>query len=272
MNTKVLKNSPKNLAKRFVEYIGSTMIGIAAGLGRFSSFVSKAVYWTFKPPFRLKLLFEQLKFIGNDSVFIVALTGSFSGMVMCYQTYFGFKMVSADTFVGPIVAITLAKELAPVFTGLIVAGRAGAAMAASIGTMKVTEQVDALEVMGIDSVQYLAVPRIVASTLVLPMLSILFQFIGNFGSWVIGTQVLKIDEIVYFSRLSDFMHLTDVYQGVIKAYFFGFIIACIGTYFGFSVQGGAEGVGKGTNKAVVWGMVMVLVFDFFLTSFLVWML
>lgn len=266
------KTDNRNYFERQIEAFGHSVLNTIAGLGHFTSFLSRVLYWTFKPPFRMKLLFEQLYFIGNKSFFIVALTGSFSGMVMCYQTYFGFKLISADSFVGPIVAISLAKELAPVFTGLIVSGRAGAAMAAKIGSMKVTEQVDALEVMGIDSIQYLAVPRVIATTFVLPMLTILFQFIGNFGSYIIGTKVLKIDPVVYFSKLSDFMFLSDLYQGIIKAYFFGFIIAMIGTYFGFNVQGGAEGVGKATNLAVVWGMVMVLVFDFFLTSFLVWVL
>ena len=135
--------------------------------------------------------------------------------------------------------------------------------------MKVTEQIDALEVMGIDSIQYLAVPRIVATTLVLPMLAILFQFIGNIGSWIIGVKVLKIDEAIYFSKLSHFMFISDLYHGIIKAFFFGLIISLIGTYFGFSVKGGAEGVGRNTNLAVVWGMVMILVTDFILTNFLV---
>lgn len=255
--------------KGSIENLGNSVLTSISSLGHFSYFVSRILFWTFKPPFRLSLLFEQLFFIGNKSLFIVCLTGAFSGMVMCYQTYFGFKLISADSFVGPLVAISLAKELAPVFTGLIVAGRAGAAMAAKIGSMKVTEQVDALEVMGIDSIQYLAVPRVVAATFVLPMLTIIFQFVGNLGSYIIGTVVLGIDEVVYFSKLSEFMFLSDLYQGIIKAYFFGFIISTVGTYFGFNVEGGAEGVGISTNLAVVWGMVMVLVFDFFLTSFLV---
>jgi len=142
-------------------------------------------------------------------------------------------------------------------------------MAAQIGTMKVTEQIDALEVMGVDANQYLAVPRILAGTIALPILTIIHGFVGNLGSYLIGTKVLGIDEVMYFSKLSQLMFLEDFFQGIIKAFFFGFIIACIGTYHGFSVSGGAEGVGKGTNLAVVWGMITVLVVDFFLTSFLV---
>lgn len=257
------------MIRRPIEKLGSKVMALITELGKFSTFVGKGFFWTCRPPFRVRLLFDQLFFVGNKSLFIIGLTGLFSGMVMCYQTYFGFKLISADSFVGPMVAITLARELAPVFTGLVVAGRVGAAMAASIGSMKVTEQIDALEVMGIDSIQYLAVPRVVATVLVLPMLSILFQFIGNLGAWFVGVKILGIDEVIYFSKLDRFVFLSDIYQGVIKAYFFGFIISTIGTYFGFTVRGGAEGVGRNTNLAVVWGMVMVLVGDFVLTSFLV---
>ena len=163
----------------------------------------------------------------------------------------------------------MARELAPVLTGLIVAGRAGSAMAAQIGTMKVTEQIDALEVMGIDSFQYLAVPRIIASTFSLPILSSIFLLIGNLGGWFVGTSALMIDEVLYFSKLGEFMFVEDIAQGIIKATVFGFIIGLIGCYFGFKVSNGAEGVGKGTNRAVVWGMIAVLTVDYFLTSFLV---
>lgn len=252
-----------------VEALGASIIENLSGLGAFISFVMNAFFWFIKPPFRLRLYFEQLYFVGNKSIFIVLLSGSFTGMVMAYQTYFGFKLISVDSLVGPVTALTLAKELAPVLTGLIVAGRAGAAMTAQIGSMKVTEQVDALEVMGINSIQYLAVPRIVAGTIALPMLSALFLFIGNVGSYVVGTKFLSIDEAIYLSKLGDFMFLADVWQGLIKATFFGFLIACIGTYFGFNVTKGAEGVGRSTNLSVVWGMIMVLISDYFLTSFLI---
>lgn len=263
--------SKKRLAfpLRWIEDLGSTIIENLNALGEITMFAGRFFYWMVKPPYRLHLLFEQLYFVGNKSIFIVCLAGAFTGMVMAYQTYFGFKLISVDSLVGPVTALTLAKELAPVLTGLIVAGRAGAAMAAQIGTMKVTEQVDALEVMGINSVQYLAVPRILASVISVPMLSALFLFVGNVGSWMVGTKFLSIDEAIYMSKLGEFMFLEDIWQGLIKAFFFGFLISVIGTYFGFNVTKGAEGVGKATNLAVVWGMILVLVVDYFLTSFLV---
>ena len=220
-----------------VEKLGAFIINYVEGLGRFCSFSLRVFFWMWKRPFRMRLLFEQLFFVGNKSLFIVILTGVFTGMVMCYQTYFGFQIVSADAFVAPLVAVSLAKEMAPVFTGLVVAGRAGAAMAANIGSMKVTEQIDALDVMGISATQYLAVPRVVATTLALPLLSGIFQFVGNVGSWVVGTKVLKIDESLYFSNLSKFVFVGHIAEGLIKAYFFGLFISLIGTYFGFAVRG-----------------------------------
>ena len=260
------------VATKFVDYtekLGDIVLSNVYGLGQVTIHMLKFFYWLIKPPYRIKLLFEQLFFIGNKSLFIICLSGGFTGMVMAYQVYFGFKLISVDSLVGPVVALSLAKELGPVLTGLIVAGRAGAAMAAQIGTMKVTEQIDALEVMGIDSYQFLAVPRILAGTLSLPMLSSLFILVGNVGSYFVGTEALMIDEAIYLSKLGQFMFIEDLIQGIIKAFVFGFVIAVIGTYFGFKVDKGAEGVGKGTNQAVVWGMISVLIIDYFLTSYLV---
>jgi phospholipid/cholesterol/gamma-HCH transport system permease protein len=267
--TNASKKAHSNFVVKFIEGIGAGIIKSLEELGSVVLFLLQAFRWAVRRPFRFKLLFEQLYFIGNKSIFIIALASSFTGMVMAYQTYFGFQLISVDSLVGPVTALGLAKELAPVLTGLIVAGRAGAAMAAQIGTMKVTEQVDALEVMGINSVQYLAVPRIIAATIAVPMLSALFLFIGNIGSYIVGVKFLLIDEAIYLSKLSTFMYMSDIWQGIIKAFFFGFLVAVIGTYFGFQVKKGAEGVGKGTNNAVVWGMIMVLISDYFLTSFLI---
>ncbi len=257
------------MIKGKIENLGAVVIDGVNGLGNITLYTSRFFYWTFKPPYRNHLLFEQLFFIGNKSILIILLAGMFTGMVIATQTYFGFKLINVDSLVGVIVALSMAKELAPVLTGLIVAGRAGSAMAAQIGSMKVTEQIDALEVMGINSIQYLAVPRIIASTFAVPMLSVVFLFIGNLGSWLVGTKTLMIDEAMFFSKLSDFMYVADIAQGIIKAGVFGFVIAVIGTYFGFQVEKGAVGVGRGTNLAVIWGMISVLILDYFVTSFLV---
>lgn len=253
----------------FITYIGTPISQMILRLGRFSSYCGQVLYWTFQPPVRSKLFFQQVYFIGNQSIFIVGLTSTFSGMVMAYQTFLGFSTINGDSLVGPVVALGLAKELAPVFAGLIVTGRCGAAMAAQIGSMKVTEQIDALEVMGINGYQYLSVPRVLAALFALPLLCCVFFLVGNCGSYFIGVHVLNIDSNQYFSKLGDFMEVKDMFEGLIKAAFFGLTIGLIGTYQGFAVQGGADGVGRGTNLAVVWGMITILVMDFFLTSILV---
>jgi phospholipid/cholesterol/gamma-HCH transport system permease protein len=258
----------KAMVEKKIEDLGTKVLNLLLGLGDFTNFTIKTIYWTFKPPYRWKLLFDQMYFIGNKSVFIIFLTSSFTGAVFAFQIYVGMKVINADSFIGPIVTIALAKELAPVLSGLVVAGRCGAAMAAQIGTMKVTEQIDALEVMGINSYQYLAVPRILGAMLSLPLLSGCFLLIGYGGAWLIGTKVILIDDVIFSSKISEFMDLGMVAEGLIKATVFGYLIGIIGTYQGFNVTGGAEGVGKGTNMAVVWGMITVLVVDFFLTSFL----
>jgi phospholipid/cholesterol/gamma-HCH transport system permease protein len=258
----------KAIAEQRISSLGESVLVHLNGLGNFTNFTFKTLFWTFKPPFRMKLLFDQIYFMGNKSVFIIFLTSIFTGAVFAFQIYIGFKAINADSFIGPIVTIAMAKELAPVLSGLVVAGRCGAAMAAQIGSMKVTEQIDALEVMGINSYQYLAVPRIWGATIAMPLLSGIFLLIGYWGSWLIGVKVIQIDEIMYTQKIGDFMNLGMVAEGLIKATVFGFLIGIIGTYQGFNVTGGAEGVGKGTNMAVVWGMITVLVVDFFLTSFL----
>jgi phospholipid/cholesterol/gamma-HCH transport system permease protein len=258
--------------KNQIEKLGAVVMHSVGGLGVFTDFCMKVFYWTFKPPFRHALLLEQIVFVGNKSLFIILLTSLFSGMVFAYQTYMGFAIIDADSLIGPVVAISIAKELAPVFTGLVVAGRCGAAMAAQIGSMKVTEQIDALEVMGINSIQYLAAPRVWASAFALPLLSGIFLLVGNVGSYFVGTVLLDIDSVTYFSKVSEFLDIEDILEGLIKAHVFGIIISLIGTYQGFHVVGGAEGVGRATNMAVVWGMVVVLILDFFLTSILVQLL
>ncbi|HLT22527.1 MAG TPA: ABC transporter permease, partial [Bacteriovoracaceae bacterium] len=169
------------LALKQITNLGNSIIGMVNGLGDFTLFTGKTLFWTFKPPYRLRLLFEQIYFMGNKSIFIIFLTSIFTGAVFAFQIYLGIKAINPDSFIGPVVTIALAKELAPVLSGLVVAGRCGAAMAAQIGTMKVTEQIDALEVMGINGYQYLAVPRILGAMISMPLLSAIFLLVGYTG-------------------------------------------------------------------------------------------
>jgi len=258
-----------NWWERFFFNIGSSVLKNIREIGVFAIFVYKFLYWLPRRPYRKKLFFKQCYAIGNKSLFIIVLSGVFTGMVLAYQTYFGFKFISVDSLVGPVVALSMAKELAPVLAGLILSGKAGASMAAEIGSMKVSEQIDALEVMGIEPVQYLVVPRVLATTFTMPILMIFYLFAGNLASYIIGTKVLGIDEGMYFSKLSDFVFVENIAEGLIKATVFGFFIGLIGTSFGLHVKGGAESVGRATNLAVVWGMMTTLILDYILTTILI---
>jgi len=242
------------------------MVGGILDLGEMSTFFTSSMGWLVRPPFRLYEIFEQIEFVGNKSVFIIMLSGLFTGMVFALQTYSAFHVVSSETLIGPTVALALTRELGPVMTGLIVAGRAGAAMSAQIGTMRVTEQIDALEVMGVNPKQYLVTPRIVACVIAMPLLAAVFDFIGNLGSYYLSTHLLNIDAATYLDKINLFTRPKDIAQGLIKAAFFGLIFSLIGTFKGFHTKNGARGVGMATNETVVLSSILILVSDYFLSA------
>ncbi len=248
-----------------VEYFGKLWIRFVEETGVVFGYFMQIMYWLIRPPYRFKNLLEQFIFVANKSVFIVCLTGVFSGMVFAIQIYFGFRIINADALVGPTVAIGMLRELGPVFTGIVVTGRAGAAMAAHLGTMRVTEQIDAMDVMGVNSIQYLVVPRVLASLIALPMLTGLYVLVGNIGSYVTGVYLLKIDPVIFYAHLQEIVEFRDLLQGLIKGAAFGLIFSVMGTYKGYYTHGGAEAVGKSTNEAVVVTLVMILVSDYFIT-------
>lgn len=251
--------------RAWIETVGRRFLGFVFQVGEVTLFCVEISKWLFRPPYRFRLLLQQFISIGYESIFIVCITALFTGMVSAIQIYYGFKIISADPLVGPTVAAGLARELAPVFTSIVVIGRSGAQMAALIGSMRVSEQIDALDVMAVNSIQYLVVPRVVASFFALPMLTSLFEFVGNFGSYVTGVYFLKIDPVIYFAHLSDFVEVRDVIQGLIKAAAFGLLLSVIATFKGYHAIGGAEGVGRATTQAVVNTIVLVLISDYFLT-------
>jgi phospholipid/cholesterol/gamma-HCH transport system permease protein len=248
-----------------LESLGEPLLDFVEEAGNMLIFFMQAVIWLFRPPFRWRNFVKQFIFVAYESTFIVALTAIFSGMVFAIQIYFGFKVISADALVGPSVAVGMARELGPVFTAIVVTGRAGAAMAAQLGTMRVTEQIDAMDVMGVSSIQYLVTPRIAASFVALPALTALFVLLGVVGAYVTCVYLLMIDPVLFFSHMQDFVEPKDLAQGLIKAAGFGLIFSLIGTYKGYYTTGGAESVGKSTNEAVVLSLVMVLVGDYFIT-------
>ena len=226
----------------------------------------QALSWLVRPPFRIRLYFKQMEFIGVNSLFVVALTSLFTGMVLALQTFYAFSMFGAETLVGATVALSMTRELGPVITGLMVTGRAGSAICAEIGTMRVTEQVDALTVMAINPVQYLVRPRIGAGVIMLPLLTIISDAMGILGGYLVGVQLLDIHGGMFMNKIQEHVTLADVYNGLIKASVFGGILTLVGCYKGFYTRGGAEGVGRSTTQAVVMSSVLILVSDYFLTA------
>lgn len=251
---------------QFVSSLGTLALNISRETGKMMLLFLEAVSWLFRPPWRWRLFFKQMEFIGVNSVFVVALTSLFTGMVLALQTYYAFRMFSAETLVGATVALSMTRELGPVITALMVTGRAGSAIAAEIGTMRVTEQVDALSVMAINPVQYLVLPRITAGVIMVPLLTALSDFIGVVGGYLVGVKLLGIHGGIFMNKIYEYVELSDIYNGLIKAACFGLILTLVGCYKGFYTRGGAEGVGRATTQAVVLSSVLILTFDYVLTA------
>lgn len=222
--------------------------------------------WSINLPFRLDLLFQQMERIGVKSVLVVVLTGTFTGMVLALQTFYATKKFGAETMVGVTVALSMTRELGPVLTSIMVTGRAGSAMAAEIGTMRVTEQIDALFAMAVNPIKYLIVPRVLASILVVPILTIIANFVGIVGGYFVGVVVLRISAGAYVANMEKYVEMDDIYNGLIKAAVFGLILSLFGCYMGFTATGGAEGVGKATTRSVVMSAVTILMADYILTA------
>lgn len=237
-------------------------------LGHFCIFAAAGVRSIFKKPYRFEEAFKQLEFVGNKSVSIIFLTGGFTGLALSLQIYLGFSIVGMPNLVGPTVALGIFRELGPVLSGLIVAARAGGAMAAQLGTMRVSEQIDAIKVMGVDPVQYLVGPRIIASVISLPLLCAFFDFVAMAGSYVLCVFLFEVDSALYWDKIMEWINPSDVTQGLIKAGFFGFIFSVVCTYKGYYTTGGAKGVGESTNRGVVISMVAIIIADYILTNFI----
>ena len=222
--------------------------------------------WMFRPPLKLRNIFKQMEFVGVKSIFVVVLTGTFTGMVMALQGYHGFRMFSAESLVGSTVALGMTRELGPVLTSLMVTARAGSAMAAELGTMRVTEQIDALYVMAANPVKHLIVPRVIAGVLMVPLLTVVSDFVGILGGYFVGVHILGINSGVFVKNITRLVELNDIYNGLVKAACFGLILSLIGCYKGFNTRGGAEGVGRATTEAVVLASITILISDYFLTA------
>lgn len=250
----------------FLERLGKKAIDTVLEMGRMGTMLGQACYYLFIPPFKLKNIFLQMEFVGVKSIFIVVLTGAFTGMVLAMQSYNALSRFGAESLVGPTVALSMTRELGPVLTGLMVTGRAGSAMATELGTMRVSEQIDALYTMAVNPVKYLVVPRVVAGTLMLPLLVVIADFVGVIGGYFVAVNLLDINPGVYINRTTEYVDIDDILYGLTKTFVFGLLMSLSACYQGFYATGGAEGVGKCATRAVVTGSVLILVFDYLLTS------
>ena len=245
-----------------IEGLGQSVTDVVQELGGVASLGVDVVRWTVRPPYRLSNFLAQLDFVGVGSIFIVCLTGLFSGMVFALQSARAFEMFDAESLVGPTVALTITRELSPVFTALMVTMRAGSAMCTELGTMRVTEQVDALETMAVNPVQYLLVPRVLAGLVMVPVLVMLFDTAGIAGAYFVAVVVKGISAGTFIARTKQWLDPEDLAEGLIKGAVFGLTVTLVACYKGYSAKGGAKGVGQATTEAMVSSALGIFVLDY----------
>ncbi|MGP1395191.1 MAG: MlaE family ABC transporter permease [Inquilinaceae bacterium] len=250
----------------FVAAIGGSFLTFLTHIGRLAIFTGTAVSHCFRPPFYPRQYLRQFIDIGYYSLPVVGLTTLFTGMVLALQSYSGFSRFNAESAIATVVVLSITRELAPVLAGLMVAGRVGASMAAEIGTMRVTEQIDALTTLSTNPFKYLVAPRLVAGLLMLPLLVLVGDVIGVFGGFLIGVSKLDFNAASYISSTWEFLEPLDVITGLVKAAVFGFLVALMGCYHGYASRGGAQGVGAATTNAVVSASILILVFNYVITE------
>jgi len=251
-----------------LEKIGASVLATISVLGQLGIFSGQSLVLIFTPPIKMGRLVRQMYFIGVSSLLVIVLTGLFTGMVLSLQGYHTLKQYGSEAYLGAAVTRSLIMELGPVLAALMVTGRAGSALAAEIGIMRITEQIDALRIMALNPLRYLVVPNILAGTIVMPLLSAIFSVVGIFGGYVVGVIILGLGSGTYFRGMVVAVYSWEIAVGVYKALAFGFLIALISCYKGYFTGFGAEGVSKATTEAVVFGSVVVLVTDYFLNSVL----
>jgi len=235
-------------------------------IGRATLLTLWSIFFLFKKPPRLKHFISQLAYVAAETTPVVLVTSLFTGGVIALQTYSTFHRFNAEYLIGAVVAISMGRELGPVLTSLMVVARVGSAMTASIGTMRITQQIDALEVMAINPVSFLVTPRIFATTLGVPLLTVISDVAGIFGGWFVATKLFGVNEYLYWQKMVDLTEFHDIVGGLYKATFFGFIIGAVSCYYGFYTKGGTAGVGRATTNSVVTSSMLILISDYFLTA------
>lgn len=252
----------------FIRRLGRYGIGLLTELGRTGQFLGYALYSLVRRPGRPVHVLKQVSFIGAKSLFVIVLTAGFTGMVLGLQGYYTLTKFGSEGMLGTAVALSLIRELGPVLSALMVTGRAGSAITAEIGIMRISEQIDALETMALDPYKYLISPKFLAAMISMPLLCAIFDVVGIYGGWLVGVKLLGVNPGAYFSEMYKSVEWKDVYSGFVKSFSFGVIIAWIGCYKGYYAGHGAEGVSKATTESVVLTSVLILVWDYFLTSVL----
>lgn len=237
-------------------------------LGRMSIFLAASLGLTFRKPFRLRLIIKEIHFIGVKSLLVILLTAAFSGMVLGLQGYHTLKQFGSEAMLGSGVALALIRELGPVLGALMVTARAGSAMAAELGIMRISEQIDALDVLTINSMKFLIQPKILAAIIALPLLAGIFDLVGIWGGYIVGVKLLGVNKGSFFHNMYSSVVWKDVYTGFIKSLVFGAVLSWICCYKGYTCGHGAKGVGRATTEAVVISSVAILIADYFLTSIL----
>ncbi len=250
-------------------YLGLPVVRLYEQLERFGAFLIfqiKLLPLFFKPPFRVKETLQQIEIVGVGSMFVISLTAIFTGLVEAIQLYHGFHKFGAEDFMGYTIFVSISKELGPVFGALMLISRAISAMTAELGTMRVTEQIDAIDTLAVDSKKYLLIPRIIATTISTPVLVTVFVFLGNLAAYLISTYALGVNPTSYKNTITTYLEFSDIGTGIIKAVVFGYLMSIIGTYIGYFTKGGARGVGLSTTKAVVYSAMTVFAANYFLSS------
>ncbi len=252
----------------WIEALGAFVIDRIEALGGIVTFLIAAVSFTFAPPYKFRLVIRQIREIGADSTFLVVLIGTFTGMVLGLQGYNTLARFGSQSALGSVVALVLVRELGPVLAALMITARAGSAMAAELGSMQVSEQIDALKVMAINPMQYLISPRVVAGVISFPLLTTMFDVVGILGGYVIGVDLMGAPSSSYFGGIADNMTGHDILTGIYKALVFGIIVTWVCCYKGYKAERMATGISRATTSAVVTSSVLILVWDYFLTSVL----
>jgi phospholipid/cholesterol/gamma-HCH transport system permease protein len=250
------------------DLLGGWTIWLVASVGRFGAFLAEALVAMVTPPFKFWAFVDRVDFIGFRSLLIILLTGSFTGMVLGLQIFLTLSRFGSEAFLGPAVALSIIRELGPVLAALMVTGRAGSALTAEIGIMRITEQIDALTVMALNPMRYLVAPSVFAGILTFPLMTALFDVLGIFGGYLVGVELLGLSAGTYFGEMQSFVDIGDVMLGFWKSVCFGIIVTWVCTYKGFHVGHGAEGVARATTQAVVMSSVLILVWDYFLGTVL----